>query len=472
MVFSSITFLFYFLPVVLIAYFVSPKSMRNLVLFLASLFFYAWGEPVYVVLMLFSTVVDYTLGRLIGRNIRNGDRKKAKLCVLASVVINLSLLATFKYLDFIIGNVNTVFHAAIPLAGLALPIGISFYTFQTMSYSIDVYRGQAPVQKNIISFGAYVALFPQLIAGPIVRYNTIATSLNDRTESVDKFSYGILRFVTGLAKKVLLANTIGMLWHQISAMDVHHTAVLTVWLGIIAFTFQIYFDFSGYSDMAIGLGSMFGFKFLENFNYPYMARSITEFWRRWHISLSTWFKEYVYIPLGGNRKGIPKQIRNIAIVWLLTGIWHGASWNFAIWGGYFAVLLILEKIFLLKWLQKLPKAVSHIYTLLLVVISWVIFSFDKLGDGLMYIKAMFGGYGTAFADRQSLYLLSTNALLLLVVAVGATDYPKRIAARLMGNRLNTTVGIVSVNALVVLLMLLSVAYIVNASYNPFLYFRF
>ena len=472
MVFSSITFLFCFLPIVLIVYFVSPKAIRNLVLFAASLFFYAWGEPVYVVLMLFSTAVDFTLGRMIDRSIRSGNRKKAKLCVLISVVINLSLLAAFKYLDFIIGNVNAVLHTAVPLANLALPIGISFYTFQTMSYSIDVYRGQAPVQKNIVSFGAYVALFPQLIAGPIVRYNTIADSLNERTESADNFSYGIVRFVTGLAKKVLLANNIGFLWNQISAMDVHQTAVLTVWLGIIAFTFQIYFDFSGYSDMAIGLGRMFGFKFLENFDYPYMSKSITEFWRRWHISLGTWFKEYVYIPLGGNRKGMPKQIRNIVVVWLLTGIWHGASWNFALWGAYFAVLLILEKVFLLKRLEKLPKAVSHVYTLLLVVVSWVIFSFDKLGDVLTYIRAMFGGYGTAFADRQSLYLLSTNALLLLVVAVGCTDYPKRIAVRLMGNRLHTAVGIVSVNALVILLLLLSVAYIVNASYNPFLYFRF
>ena len=472
MVFSSITFLFYFLPIVFAVYFLSPKKIRNLVLFIGSLFFYAWGEPVYVVLMLFSTAVDYSLGRLIDTSIKNGNRKKAKLGVLASLVINISLLAAFKYLDFIVGNVNAVFHTAVPLARLALPIGISFYTFQTMSYSIDVYRGQAPVQKNIISFGAYVALFPQLIAGPIVRYNTIADSLDQRTESFDGFSYGVVRFVTGLAKKVLLANNIGILWSQISAMDVHHTAVMTVWLGIIAFTFQIYFDFSGYSDMAIGLGSMFGFKFQENFKYPYMSRSITEFWRRWHISLGTWFREYVYIPLGGNRKGLPKQIRNIAIVWLLTGIWHGASWNFALWGAYFAVLLILEKLFLHKWLEKLPKAVSHLYTLLLVVVSWVIFSFDKLADALIYIRAMFGGYGTALVDGQSLYLLSTNALLLLTVAVGCTDYPKRIAVKLMGNRLNTPVGIVSVNSFMVLLLLLSVAYIVNASYNPFLYFRF
>lgn len=472
MVFSSITFLFYFLPIVLLVYFLSPKKIRNFILFASSLFFYAWGEPVYVLLMIFSTLVDYTLGILVDKNIRNQNRSGAKKYVLASVVINLSLLAAFKYLDFILGNVNAVFHTAIPLTHLALPIGISFYTFQTMSYSIDVYRGHAPVQKNIISFGAYVALFPQLIAGPIVRYNTIAESLNKRTESYDNFSYGIVRFVTGLAKKVLLANNIGLLWNQISAMDVHHAAVLTVWLGIIAFTFQIYFDFSGYSDMAIGLGHMFGFKFLENFDYPYMSRSITEFWRRWHISLGTWFKEYVYIPLGGNRKGFGKQIRNIAVVWLLTGIWHGASWNFAVWGAYFAVLLIAEKLFLLKWLEKMPRFVSHVYTLLMVVISWVIFSFDNLTDGLAYIKAMFGGFGTAFADRQSLYLLSTNALLLVIVIAGATDYPKRIAEKLMGNRLQSTAGIVSVNAFLVLLMLLSVAYIVNASYNPFLYFRF
>lgn len=472
-VFSSLLFLFIFFPIVLALYFITPKKFRNLVLFLSSLVFYAWGEPVYVVIMLFSTVVDYTHGMLVDRFKKAGDDKKAKLAVASSMIINLALLGFFKYSDFIIANINAVFGTSIGLLNLPLPIGISFYTFQTMSYTIDIYRGDAKVQKNIISFGAYVALFPQLIAGPIVRYQTIADQLDKRHENFDKFSYGITRFIMGLGKKVLLANNIGYLWSQISASPVSEISVLGAWLGIIAFTFQIYFDFSGYSDMAIGLGSMFGFKFLENFNYPYTSTSITDFWRRWHISLGTWFKEYVYIPLGGNRHGFAKQIRNIFIVWLLTGIWHGASWNFIVWGLYFGILLMVEKLFLLKYLEKLPRVFGHIYTMLLVIISWVIFAFDSLSQGIDYIKAMFGGYGAPFVDMNTMYLGYTNAVLILILIVACTDYPKKLYLKLKGFiDKHDVVAAVIENIVMITIMLLSVAYLVDASYNPFLYFRF
>ena len=351
MVFSSMTFLLFYLPVVLAVYYLAPNKLKNLVLFVFSLLFYAWGEPVYVGLMIFSTVLDYTCG-LTAERFRG--TRKAKIALLVSVVVNLSLLGVFKYADFLIATVNSVFGCALPLLGLPLPIGISFYTFQTMSYTIDVYRGDTKAQRNIVSFGAYVSLFPQLIAGPIVRYQTIAEQMDRRTHSSDQFSLGVRRFVCGLAKKVLLANNIGLLWNTISQTDAANLTVLSAWLGLIAFSFQIYFDFSGYSDMAIGLGSMFGFSFCENFNYPYISASVTEFWRRWHISMGTWFRDYVYIPLGGNRCGLAVQLRNIAVVWLLTGFWHGASWNYVLWGVYFGALLIAEKFFLLEKLKKAP----------------------------------------------------------------------------------------------------------------------
>lgn len=322
MVFSSLTFLFLYLPLVLLVYFAVPKKMKNAILFIFSLIFYAWGEPIYVGLMIFSTVLDYCCGKAVDKY---RGTKKAKIGLLVSVFVNLGLLCLFKYTDFIIGTVNGIFGSPIPLLGLPLPIGISFYTFQTMSYTIDVYRGDAKVQNNIISFGAYVALFPQLIAGPIVRYQTIADQVDERVHSFDKFGEGVKRFICGLGKKVLLANNIGLLWDTISKTEISALSVLSAWLGIFAFAFQIYFDFSGYSDMAIGLGKIFGFEFLENFDYPYTSKSVTEFWRRWHISLGTWFRDYIYIPLGGNRRGKWIQLRNIAVVWLLTGFWHGAS---------------------------------------------------------------------------------------------------------------------------------------------------
>ena len=389
MVFSSLMFLFRFLPVVLVLYFLVPRKIKNSVLFFASLIFYAWGEPIYVILMLFSTIVDYTHGRFVYTLKQKNEMKKARLVVASSMIINLALLGFFKYADFIIGNLNLIPGIEIPLLKLALPIGISFYTFQTMSYTVDIYRGDALPQKNIISFGAYVALFPQLIAGPIVQYNTVAEQLEGRKETMDSFAEGVMRFMSGLGKKVLLANNIGLLWDMISVRPSGEVPVLLAWLGITAYAFQIYFDFSGYSDMAIGLGKMLGFHFLENFDYPYISRSITEFWRRWHMSLGSWFRSYVYIPLGGNRKGLPMQIRNIAIVWLLTGIWHGASWNFLIWGAYFGVFLILEKLFWLDFLKK-HKILSHIYTIVLVWVGWAIFAFDNMAKGAEYLKAMFG----------------------------------------------------------------------------------
>lgn len=473
MVFSSLLFLFLFLPVVLVVYFAVPRKFKNLVLLVVSLFFYAWGEPVYVLLMVATILIDWVHGLLTERYQKRNEDRKAKIVVISAIIINIGMLAFFKYTDFFIGNVNGLFGAEIPLLKIALPIGISFYTFQIMSYVIDVYRGDTKAQHNIISFGAYVVLFPQLIAGPIVRYRTVADELDERRETVSDFSSGVSRFMMGLGKKVLLANNIGLLWDQISGLDAATLPVVTAWIGILAFAFQIYFDFSGYSDMAIGLGRMFGFHFLENFDYPYLSKSITEFWRRWHISLSTWFKEYVYIPLGGNRHGLAKQIRNILVVWLLTGFWHGASWNFMLWGVYFGVLLIIEKLFLLKYLKKAPSWVGHVYTMFLVLISWVIFAFDNLSGGLGYLGAMFGLNGAGFANSQTVYLLYTNLLMLVILAIASTHLGKTLANKLLAKlQSRPVIAEVIKNVAFVGIFFLSVAYLVDASYNPFLYFRF
>ena len=471
MVFSSLLFLFRYLPFVLVLYFICPKKLRNLLLFVVSLIFYAWGEPIYVVLMIFSTLVDYTHGLLVAHYKAAGNTRAAKLVVASSMIINLALLGFFKYYDFLAGTVNSLIGTTLPLTGVALPIGISFYTFQTMSYTIDVYRGDAEPQKNIISFGAYVALFPQLIAGPIVAYKTVADQLNCRHEDTDKFAYGIKRFTAGLGKKVLLANSAGVIWDTIKVMDTSSLPALTAWIGILAYTFQIYFDFSGYSDMAIGLGNMLGFRFLENFDYPYMSKSITEFWRRWHISLGSWFRDYVYIPLGGNRKGLAKQIRNICIVWLLTGLWHGANWTFVLWGAYFGVLLIIEKMFLLKALKKAPAIVGHIYTMFFVIISWVIFALDDMKSVIGYIGAMFGA-GGALYDKTSLYLLSTNIILLVILALASTDIPAKLGNSLVDRLGEKPLSAVVQNVVFAAVILISTAYLVDATYNPFLYFRF
>ena len=464
MLFSSIPFLYTFLPCVLILYFLVPGCLKNTVLLLSSLFFYAWGEPRFVVFMVIAIVQGYVFG-LLAEKFRDRP-KRAKLCLWASAVVSLGLLGYCKYADFFISGFNTLTGLSLPLLHVALPIGISFYTFQILSYVIDVYRGDVPAQRNFIDLAAYVAMFPQLIAGPIVQYKTVAYDLEHRRENLAEASEGLQRLVIGLGKKVLIANQMGAIWEEIAAMS--DPTAATAWLGAIAYTFQIYFDFSGYSDMAIGLGHFFGFHFLENFNYPYESRSVTEFWRRWHISLSTWFREYVYIPLGGNRKGKGRQLVNIAIVWLLTGLWHGASWNFVLWGVYYAVLLLLEKTFLLKWLDKAPRFVGHVYTCLCFVLGWVLFAITDFSALGAYLGHMFSG---AFADGTTAYLLRCDWLVLALAAVGCTSLPKRLWAkreRAMAPALSDGLRTVWV----ALVLLVSIAFLVGDSYNPFLYFRF
>ncbi len=472
MVFSSLLFLFRFLPLVLILYFAAPRRLRNLVLLLVSLVFYAWGEPVYVILMIVSILISWTGGLMVDRYLFQGRSKAAKISLAVSVAAGLSLLGFFKYADFVLRTVNQLAHSDIPLLSLSLPIGISFYTFQTISYIIDVYRGSASVQKNIISYGAYVTMFPQLIAGPIVQYKTIDRQLRSRRESADEFALGVMRFMCGFGKKVLLANNAGLLWDQIRVMDPGTLPVLTAWIGIAAYTFQIYFDFSGYSDMAIGLGHMFGFRFLENFDHPYQSKSATEFWRRWHISLGTWFREYVYIPLGGSRNGTAGLIRSTMAVWLLTGIWHGADWNFMVWGLYYGVLLLLEKLVYGKALKKLPGVVQHIYSMFVVMIGWFIFSFNEISGGMGYLGAMFGG-GRKLFDSGSIYQLYSNAVMLAVLILGSTTLPAALAGKVLSRLEDAKViPIILRGAFVVTVFLAGTAYLVSASYNPFLYFRF
>ena len=469
MVFSSVLFLFRFLPIFMICYYLAPGRVKNFILFLGSLVFYAWGEPVYVLLMLFSTLVDYCNGRLIEAN---RGKARAKVFLISSIVINLLVLCFFKYADLLVQAVNTLTGTGIPLLHLPLPIGISFYTFQTMSYTIDVYRGEAKVQKSILDFGVFVTMFPQLIAGPIVKYRDVEDRLHGRRPDILQISRGCRRFCVGLAKKVLLANNIGQLWAEISAMNFLEMSMLTAWLGVTAFAFQIYFDFSGYSDMAIGLGEMLGFHFPENFNHPYISASVTEFWRRWHISLGSWFREYVYIPLGGNRKGRPRQILNILIVWMLTGIWHGAGWNFLLWGLWFAVLLVLEKLFLGKLLSWLPRGIGILYTLFAVWLGWVLFSLDSSENILRFAGAMAGCGGVW--DQKALFLGSEHMVLLCVAALAATPLPEGLAKRLEKSTTGMGMALYRLGEKVIptALLLLSIAGIVEASYNPFLYFRF
>lgn len=466
MLFSSLEFLFGFLPITLLLYFIVPKAWRNLVLLLVSLFFYGWGEPVYIVLMLFTIVFDYACGFFVGKY-RHVNDKKARFFLILSIVVNLGLLGFFKYYDFFAVNLNRLPFLDLPLVGLELPIGISFYTFQIMSYVIDVYRGDARVQKNPIVVGAYVTLFPQLIAGPIVRYQTVDDELRERTETSVMFASGVRTFVAGLGKKVLLANTAGALWTAVLA-DTSRTVVGS-WVGLLFYCFQIYFDFSGYSDMAIGLGKMFGFHFLENFNYPYVSQSITEFWRRWHISLGTWFREYVYIPLGGNRGGLFKTYRNIFVVWFLTGFWHGANWNYIIWGLYYFVLLVVEKTFLLKAMEKWPRFLRHAYTLFLVLFGWLIFYFENSAQGLSYLGTMFGVGANGFFSQADLYNLVHWAILFAVFIIASIPKPRALFWRLWEKssamRWAVTPGMVGMMALVT-------AYLVDSSFNPFLYFRF
>lgn len=473
MVFSSLLFLFRFLPAVLLVYYVSPWPLRNFVLLLSSLIFYAWDEPVYIILMLISILISYMGGIFVDRFKNTGKIKASRAALIVSVIAGLSLLVFFKYADFAIETADRLTGAGMDLLHVALPIGISFYTFQTLSYVIDVYRGEASVQKNLISFGTYVAMFPQLIAGPIVQYKTIDAQLRKRRETMEQFAEGAHRFLIGLGKKVLIANNAGALWSTIQAFDYSKVPVLTAWMGLAAFTFQIYFDFSAYSDMAVGLGHMFGFRFLENFDYPYVSKSITEFWRRWHISLGTWFREYVYIPLGGNRVSRWRHICNILIVWLLTGIWHGASWNFVAWGVYYGIMLIVEKYILGKCLKKLPSVLRHVYCIFFVMLGWNLFAFDDIGRAIEFLKSLFGVYGQGFLDREAVFLLYNNVILLILCVIGSTRLPKHIGnwicAKLEDREI---IQAVIRNAFYVCIFFLSVAWLVDAAFNPFLYFRF
>ncbi len=486
MVFSEFTFLYFFMPIVILLHLFSGKKMRNILIFATGLIFYAWGEPFYVILMVFSTAIDYFAGLFMAKY--DDDEKKRKICLLVSVCMNLSLLAVFKYSDFIIGSINAVTGADIlnPVIrvnralndivdfglsenSVALPIGISFYTFQSMSYTIDLYFRNISVQKSFLNFASYVSLFPQIVAGPIVRYQDVQNELDTRTVSAANISYGIGIFVKGLAKKVLIANNVGMIWSEIKAMDYANISAATAWLGIIAFAFQIYFDFSGYSDMANGLGKMMGFNFPANFDHPYISKSISEFWRRWHITLGSWFREYVYIPLGGNRGGTFKTFRNLFIVWALTGLWHGASWNFVLWGLYFGILIIIERAGWGKVLAKLPSAVSMLYTFVLVLFGWVLFDTNTLTDAFSYMAAMFGAGGAAIDSYAKYTLVSNCTILMLCILISGglgSTLINKVSEK--NQRAAAIIGIpVKLAGL-----LLCTCWLADASYNPFLYFRF
>jgi alginate O-acetyltransferase complex protein AlgI len=472
MVFSSIMFLGIFLPITLILYYVigvfltKNTTVKNLILLIASLVFYAWGEPIYILLMIISIFFNYIIGKDIAFSKDNGNNGRVKFLFVCAVIFNLAVLGFFKYFGFVIDNINLLFHMNIRIPNLPLPIGISFYTFQIMSYVIDLYRGKIKVQKSLLSFALYISLFPQLIAGPIVKYKDIEEQLNFRKESLQKYSKGLSRFIVGLAKKLILANTLGAVYTTIQNDGLDNLTTLGAWIGILCYTLQIYFDFSGYSDMAIGLGHMFGFDFLENFNYPYIATSVTDFWRRWHISLSTWFKEYLYIPLGGNRRKTPRVILNLMIVWFLTGLWHGASWNFVIWGIFYGLILIFEKYVLGDALESIPKFIRYITTMLCVIIGWVFFSSNTLKDAVYYIKAMFGG-GAGLIDDTSKYLFITNIIIILIGIFCATPLYKKILDQFSPK----TVSRLKIIALP-LLLIICIIFMISETYNPFLYFRF
>ena len=474
MLFSSLEFLYLYLPLTLLLYFLCPPRTRNAVLLAVSLVFYGWGEPVYLLLMMFTIAVDYAAGLLIARN--RDRQKRAKAILVVAIVINLGLLGFFKYSGFLLDNLRAIpALGSLPRVDLALPIGISFYTFQALSYVIDVYRRQVEAQRDPVAFGAYVTLFPQLIAGPIVRYSDVDEQLSCRTHSVTAVASGARTFIAGLAKKVLLANTAGALWASFRDLPTEQLTTAAAWLGIVCYTIQIYFDFSGYSDMAIGLGRMLGFRFPENFYYPLTARSITDYWRRWHITLSSWFREYVYIPLGGNRCGTARTYLNLLTVWALTGLWHGASWNFVIWGLYFFVLLALERAFLGKWLERCPRIVGHLWTVVAVVFSFYIFVFDGSLETLSpsaaraYLGVLFGAGGAGLFDASVGYELIRNLPFFIICTVGLTPLPKRLFWRLYERHrvMNAVVIVLCVTGL-----LLCTAYLVDSAYNPFLYFRF
>lgn len=463
MLFTSISFLYYFLPTIIILYFITPKKYRNYILLIFSIIFYMYGEPKYVILMLVEILVAYFGALLI-------DKYKSKEIFLITIIIHIGLLCVFKYTDLFIGTINSIFKTNVSFLNIALPIGISFYTFQILSYVIDVYRGKVKVQKNILKLATYVSLFPQLIAGPIVRYETICDELDNRDETIEKFSLGIRRFIIGLAKKVLIANMLGELCTKFSLVD--ERSVLFYWIFAISYMLQVYFDFSAYSDMAIGLGKMFGFTFLENFNYPFISKSITEFWRRWHISLSSWFKDYVYIPLGGSRKGTLKLVRNILIVWFLTGIWHGAAYNFILWGLFIGVFLVIEKLWLSKYISKLPKFLRNIYVLFIIMISFIMFNAGSINEAFFNIKGLFGLNKEVFINNYTIYYLKSYLVVLIIAIFGATPLFKNIIEKLKKSKcLNKIINILEPIFLVILLLLVT-AYLIDSSYNPFLYFRF
>ena len=465
MLFTSISFLYYFLPALIIIYFITPKKYKNIILLIASLLFYFYGEPKYVFLMIAEIVIAYTGAILIDKY-----KNQSKNILIITLFIHVFLLIIFKYTDFILQTIKYISNANIKLLNIALPIGISFYTFQIISYVIDVYNGKVKVQKNIINLATYVSLFPQLVAGPIVRYQTVEKELDDRVHSFNNFAYGIRRFSIGLAKKVLIANALGELCTK--AFVLNETTVIFYWIFGISYMLQLYFDFSAYSDMAIGLGRIFGFNFPENFNYPYISKSITEFWRRWHISLGTWFKDYVYIPLGGNRDGKYKQIRNILIVWLLTGIWHGANWTFLIWGLLFGIILIIEKIFLNKFMEKLPSFIKRIYVLFIVMILFIIFNAENMSVALTNIKGLFGMNGEVFVNDYTLHYLKSYLPLLIIAFLGATPFIKTLIDKLRKNKYANNIINILEPILIVMILVVVTSYLIDNSYNPFLYFRF
>jgi len=484
MVFSSAFFFFFYLPIVLAAYYLTPLKLRNLVLLVLNLIFYAWGEPVYILIMFLSTAIDYTHGRIVEKCKAKGNDRGARMAVASSVIFNLALLFFFKYWDFLMTSfgVQGLFRADLwkafdgwmrsfginlPPHTPALPIGISFYTFQTMSYTIDVYRGDAKAQRSIINFGTFVTLFPQLIAGPIIKYKDLGDQIDRRDHTAEKFAAGVQRFTVGLAKKVLLANNIGMLWDIYLATPTQNLTVLGSWLGILAFALQLYFDFSGYSDIAIGLGRMLGFEFLENFNYPYISQSLTEFWRRWHISLGTWFREYLYIPLGGNRVSKSRLLLNLMIVWAATGIWHGASWNFLLWGLYYGVLLVVEKFFLKKCLDRAPVWLRHVYALFFILIGWALFAVEDFAQLGPYLAAMFGFAGGGLWNTDFLYYLASYLPIMAIAVLASTPLGKRL-----WDKLGEKPRQIALPILMVAVLLICTCYLVDATYNPFLYFRF
>ncbi len=467
MLFSSISFIYYFLPIVLILYFIVPKKMKNLILLMASLIFYFFGEPIYCILLVFSSLSGYLHGIWIHK-LKNTTYKKIPL--ISSIVIGIGLLMVFKYTNFFIININYIFHSELALLRIVLPIGISFYTFQILSYTIDVYRNEVEVQKNFLNFATYVSLFPQLIAGPIVRYQTIEKELTDRKHSFENFAYGINRFIIGLSKKVLIANTIGEIGEIFASMN--EKTVVIYWMMAIGFMLQIYFDFSGYSDMAIGLGRIFGFHFQENFNYPYISKTITEFWRRWHISLGTWFRKYVYIPLGGNRVSYIQWIRNILVVWFLTGFWHGAKWNFIIWGLMFAILLMLEKWILKHLFKRLPSIFSHLYVILIVMLSFVIFNSNSLYESIKNIMGMFGLLKIPFMNQETFYYFRSYLFVLIIAVIGTTPLLKYTIKTIKKYKIGEILTNIVEPFIYIILLLIITGYLIDSSFNPFLYFRF